>query len=89
MTKWLGDHHIPIFFHPPNSPNLNPIEPVWLELKCILHGQWHTSTTIEQLKTAVLTAWEEISVETINKHISKMPDHVSAVLAAKGGHTQF
>jgi hypothetical protein len=54
-----------------------------------LCGQQHTSTTIEQLKTAVLTAWEEISVKTINKYISKMPDCVSAVLAAKGGHTQF
>jgi transposase len=88
-TKWLDDHHIPLFFHPPNSPDLNPIEPVWLELKRILRGRRHTPTTIEQLKTAVLTAWDEISVETINRHISKMPDRVSAVLAAKGGHTRF
>src|SRR6266478_3732256 len=30
---WLSSHNIPLFFHPPSSPDLNPIEPLWLELK--------------------------------------------------------
>jgi transposase InsO family protein len=25
---WLAHHGIPLFFHPPNSPDLNPIEPL-------------------------------------------------------------
>src|SRR5947208_16097129 len=29
---WLSHHNIPLFFHPPNSPDLNPTEPLWLEL---------------------------------------------------------
>ena len=31
--RWLADHGISAFPHPPSSPNLNPIEPVWHELK--------------------------------------------------------
>jgi len=87
--KWLDDHKAPLFFHPPKPPDLNPIEPLWLELKHTLCGWQHTPTTIEQLKATVLKAWEEILVDTINKHISKMPAHVSTVLAARGGHTRF
>ena len=34
--KWLGDHSISLLYHPPNSPDLSPIEPVWHELKKII-----------------------------------------------------
>ena len=89
MRKWLDDHHIPLFYHPPNSPDLSPIEPVWLELKNILRSYRHVPSNVDKLKAAVLKAWDEISLDTINTHISSMPDCVAAVLAAKGGHTQF
>jgi transposase len=37
LTKqWLVDHGISVFPHPPSSPDLNPIEPVWHELKKII-----------------------------------------------------
>jgi hypothetical protein len=36
MKKWLTDHGIPLLYHPPNSPDLSPIEPVWHELKKII-----------------------------------------------------
>lgn len=29
MRKWFDDKGILLFYHPPNSPNLSPIEPVW------------------------------------------------------------
>ncbi|PPQ98176.1 hypothetical protein CVT26_003220 [Gymnopilus dilepis] len=87
--KWLVDHRIPTLFHPPNSPDLTPIEPVWLELKRILRSRGRTPTTIEELKTAVREAWDQIPVEFTNKHIKRMPDRVKAVLKARGGHTPF
>ena len=37
LTKrWLADHRISLFRHPPSSPDINPIEPVWHELKKII-----------------------------------------------------
>lgn len=86
---WLAANKIPLFFHPPNSPDLNPIEPVWFELKRILQHHSHSPTTIDELKQFVRTAWDEISMNTINKHIDDMPDRAASVLRVKGGHTRF
>jgi hypothetical protein len=35
MSEWLMAHNIPPFPHPPSSPDVSPIEPVWLVLKHI------------------------------------------------------
>ena len=40
--RWLADHGISVFLNPPSSPNLNPIEPVWHELKS-LYKHFHRS----------------------------------------------
>jgi DDE superfamily endonuclease len=89
ILAWLAHYNIPLFFHPPNSPDLSTIEPVWLELKHILQHQSHSLTTIDELQQFVHTAWDEISVDKINKHIGHMPDRAAAVLGVKGGHTCF
>ena len=87
--KWFTDHHIPLFPHPPSSPDLNPIEPIWHELKTIIRRLPHPPTTFDTLKSGVLAAWEEIPIEKINHQIGKMEKRVKAVLAAHGGHTLF
>ena len=56
--------------------------------ECPSHGHQPPST-VEQLRAAVLDAWEQLPTEDIDGHIWKMGDHVEAVLAAKGGHTAF
>ena len=87
--KWLADHGIDLFPHPPNSPDLNPIEPLWHDLKTIIRGAPHLPTTVPKLIKAVQDAWEKLPIADIDKHIKTMPDRVQAVLAAKGGHTHF
>ena len=39
VTEWLEQHNIQIDEHPPYSPDLNPIEHVWVVLKQQLHKQ--------------------------------------------------
>ncbi|GLB43951.1 putative encoded by [Lyophyllum shimeji] len=87
--RWFASQAIPLLFHPSSSPDLNPIEPVWHELKARLRTLPHPPNTVEALKDAVYHVWDELPVEDIDKHIRRMPDRVTAVLAAKGGHTQF
>jgi transposase len=87
--KWLTDHGIPLLYHPPNSPDLSPIEPVWHELKKIIRHLRHPPTTVDDLKSAVRAAWDQLDIADIDKYISSMPDRVDAIFRAKGGHTCF
>ena len=85
MTKkWPADHGIDLFPHPPNSPDLNPIEPLWHDLKTIICAAPYLPTTIPKLIKAIRDAWEKLPISDIDKHIKTMPDRVQAVLAAKG-----
>ncbi|PPR07271.1 hypothetical protein CVT26_012431 [Gymnopilus dilepis] len=87
--KWLSDHGIPLMDHPPNSPDLSPIEPVWHELKTIIRARPHPPTSAPELIQAVKDAWEMLPISVIDKYIDSMPERVQAVLDADGGHTGF
>jgi len=87
--KWFEDNRIPLFYHPANSPDLSPIEPVWNELKKIIRNLEHRPTSTDELIAAIHAAWEELSIENVDKHIHSMPDRVEAILKARGGHTRF
>ncbi|KAF8593763.1 hypothetical protein BDV93DRAFT_460393 [Ceratobasidium sp. AG-I] len=75
--------------HPPYSPDLNPIEPVWKILKDRVAAIPDSANSLENLWSAVQTAWDSITVEDINKHTGKMAARVIAVAVAKGGQTRF
>ena len=89
MMKWFKESGIPLLFHPPSSPDLSPIEPVWQELKKVLRALPHLPTTIQELHSAILSVWDTLPIEDVDKHINGMHDCVEAILAAKGGHTRF
>lgn len=75
--------------HPPNSPDLNPIEPVWILLKDRVANILGFRSSTEEIWEAVQEAWESITIEEINRHTGKMNPRVAAVAAAKGLHTKF
>ena len=87
--QWFTRNRIPLLFHPASSPDLNPIEPVWHELKRILRSLPNPPNTVEQLCAAILAAWEDLAIEDVNKHVDRMPDRVEAVVKARGSHTRF
>ena len=39
ITEWLEQHNVQVDEHPPYSPDLNPIEHVWVDLKQQFHKQ--------------------------------------------------
>ena len=86
---WLRMRKIPIFPHPPNSPDLSPIEAIWHLLKKRLRALPRLPTSSQELKDTVRRLWDEITVEEIDAQIRTMPERVQAVLAAKRGHTKY
>lgn len=87
--EWLRAHEIASFSHPASSPDLSPIEPVWHTLKSRLRARPRLPTNLEELKRAVKEVWADLTLEDINRHVVQMPDRVTAVLVAEGGHTKY
>ena len=88
-TAWLLWNSIDQFPHPPSSPDLSPIEPLWKTFKNYIQARPRLPTSLNELKTAVCEAWDQVTEEDINKHVKHMQDRVLVVLEAKGGHTKY
>jgi transposase len=68
---------------PPQSPDLNPIELLWEELDRNIHNCCPSSK--EDMWKVLQESWNNISPETINKLIARMPRLVKKVIKCKGG----
>lgn len=81
--EWLRDHNIPLLFHPPSSPDLNPIEPVWHKVKKIIWALPKQPGSVKALQEAIHQAWKALPIKDINKYIKTMGNHCSAVKRVK------
>lgn len=86
---WLEQNSVETMPQPASSPDVVPIEPLWHNLKELIRAQPHIPTTLDELKTAVYEAWDQLTVEDVDRHINTMEERVQAVLQAKGGHTKY
>ncbi len=75
--------------HPPSSPDLNPIEPLWLLLKTRVADISESRKSPEKLWKAVQQVWDGLTMEDIIAHTGKMDARVQAVKEAKGKCTKF
>jgi hypothetical protein len=75
--------------HPPNSPDLNPIEPIWRLLKKRVYGRIGGESNIEKVWGIVQEEWGLITVDEVKKHTGRMNARVLAVKKAYGYHTEF
>ncbi|CAK9796236.1 Transposable element Tc1 transposase [Anthophora quadrimaculata] len=69
---------------PPQSPDLSPIELLWDELDRKAKAQSPTSK--EDLWQKLLQCWSEITPETLEKLLKRMPRICKAVIKARGGY---
>ena len=70
---------------PPNSPDLNMIEPCWFWMK--RHTTKHGPITSRaQLKEAWIECWKEMPQERIQQWIERIVDHVQEVIQLESGN---
>lgn len=74
---------------PANSPDLNPIEHLWDQLKRrVREGQQEVHNQ-QQLIDALKRAWEEIPPENVRHLIESMHSRLQECTAKRGGHTRY
>lgn len=67
---------------PPYSPDLNPIETVWVELHRRVSKAY--PRTLAELKAATLAAWAAIPQEVIDKHVRSFATRLDRCIARDG-----
>lgn len=87
VREWMI-HNVRQQLHtPPQSPDINPIEHLWEELKRRVRK--HNASSKEELKNRILHEWENIPAEVTRKLVSSMTRRLQAIIKANGGPTKY
>jgi transposase len=88
-TEYLEEVCIATLDWPALSPDLNPIEHVWDDLKRRVRSRNPAPSSVDELKSALIEEWEGIPQESIQKLIRSMRNRLRAVIRARGGNTKY
>lgn len=89
VQDYLSEVGIPVMRWPARSPDLNPIEHLWDEVKRRVRARDPAPTTLGDLQDAVIAEWESIPQERVVVLIRSMKDRLEDVIRARGGNTRF
>ncbi|KAG1038407.1 hypothetical protein G6F43_012693 [Rhizopus delemar] len=88
--KWLIENDVQyIDDWPAQSPDLNPIEHVWHQLKLQLSTYDTHARNVDELWERVDKEWNKSDADICRRYIDTMPSRIKAVIKAKGGHTTY
>lgn len=87
VTRWLQSNEVRVLKWPAQSPDLNPIENLWQEVKRRLKTE--KPRNFNELYQKVTQHWQSIPQDRILALINSMPRRCSAVISAKGMATKY
>jgi transposase len=87
--RWFENNGILVLDWPPQSPDLNPIEHLWMHLKRKLAGYDTEPRGMIELWERIEAEWNKIPRQVCVDLIESMPRRIAAVLKAKGGYTKY
>lgn len=85
----LEERGITVITWPAFSPDLNPIETLWNEMKNTLQEKYPEKMTYDQLRTAVKEIWDAIPDDRVRELIRTMRQRCEAVIEANGLYTKY
>ena len=97
ITQLLEENNIPVMKWPAQSPDLNPIENVWRDLKHRFHSRFldlgtrpsTAAAAVAKYSAMIEELWMSVDRGLIQRLLESMPRRIAAVIAAKGGHTKY
>ncbi len=88
ITKeWLHNNSVTVLERPNQSPNLNPIEHLWRDLKMAVHQRLPSNLT--ELERICKEEWQRIHKSRCEKLVASFPKRLMAVLNQKGASTKY
>lgn len=87
VKAWFKTENVDVLQWPAQSPDLNPIENLWTDIKNAVSDE--KPTTKSQLWAVVQSAWNNIPIERCQRLIDSMPRRCKAVLDNKGQSTKY
>lgn len=85
----LEEANIQVMAWPANSPDLNPIEHIWDQLKRRVRAAEEDVHNQQQLIELLKRCWEDIPEENIRHVIRTMPSRLRECISKRGGHTRY
>lgn len=86
---WFKQQKVKLLKWPPLSPDLNPIENLWGLLVRRVYSGGRQFYTKNELKTAILKAWDEVSLDQLNNLVKSMPNRIYEVIRLGGAKTHY
>lgn len=86
-TNWFETNNVQVLKWPAQSPDLNPIEHLWDEVKRRAKGK-NTKNADEKFRI-LKEAWDNIDYQCIRKLIDSMPRRCAAVIQSRGYATKY
>ena len=85
--QWFESNSTDVMEWPPQSPDLNPVENLWAEVKVDVAKS--NPKNANDLWVVVQRSWSQISVEKCQKLVDSKPPRCLAVLSNKGFTTHY
>ena len=85
--EWFQRKKVKVLEWPSQSPNLNPIENLWKELKIKVHKR--NPQNLGEHKTIRQQEWEKMNSDFCNKLTSNYCNRLTAVIANNGHATKY
>ena len=87
VAKWLKDNKVKVLEWPSQSPDLNPTEKFWAELKRRVQARRPTNLT--QLHQLCQEKWAKIHPTYCGKLVEGYPKRLTQVKQFKGNATKY
>lgn len=89
VQRYLEDVEIRTLVWPARSPDINPIEHLWDNLKRRLRRRPALPETLQDLQAALREEWNLIGQEEVADLIRSMPRRMRDIIRARGGNTRY
>ena len=89
VKKYLAQSKVKLLPWPPSSPDLAPIENLWIQDKRVIGKRRHYIRTKEQMGDAIIESWWNIDLDRLETLARSLPKRMDLCIKAKGGPIKY